>query len=519
MAKTAAMVPCRCLVVFLAVLLATVAMAQAPGEYALTRIRFLPAPGERDAMKGGRFAGSNEGPTTEFRDIVRLRDDVPTGQWVEITLPEPVYFRYVKYEGPPNSHGRVAEIEFYNGDRQLRGEPFGTNGSRDDNGNVFGRALDGDVTTYFEGRSHGDEYVGVDFGPASQAAPVEPGVAPGSFEAPQSVTLRSATAGAAIRYVVNGGTPSRAGNGGSTFTGPIAMRASGVIVAFATAPGLADSPVRTFAYRIGGEVDVTLIRSFHIGNSLTDTIEGWLEPVALAAGKNYRFHRFTIPGAPTDWLWNHPGSGFGDARFAEAFFAHAPFAHIATQPFAGHGRSIENEAQHSRNFFDACRAHSPDVQAWLYVQWPSRRMDDSWTKGEGATRGLNLTPATTFQEAVSNHLAYTEAVRDRLQADGYAGKPVRIIPGGVALALLKTEIDAGRVPGMPDFFAATFDDDLHLRAAGRYLVALVHYACLFNENPEGRLGPLNSGLTAEQAVLFQRLAWQAARSVPSSGVR
>jgi hypothetical protein len=123
------------------------------------------------------------------------------------------------------------------------------------------------------------------------------------------------------------------------------------------------------------------VRTFHIGNSLTDTVNGWLAPVAESAGRKLDFHRFTIPGAPTDWLWNHPGSGFGDSKYKEAFSALAPIDHLFTQPFAGHSRSIENEAEHTGKFYGLCRSKSSEVRLWLYQQWPSKKFDDNWSKG------------------------------------------------------------------------------------------------------------------------------------------
>ena len=45
-------------------------------------------------------------------------------------------------------------------------------------------------------------------------------------------------------------------------------------------------------------------------------------------------------------------------------------------------------------------------------------------------------------EGVANHAAHTEAVARR-NGKMYRGAPVRIVPGGSALAKLKTEIDAG----------------------------------------------------------------------------
>ena len=260
-----------------------------------------------------------------------------------------------------------------------------------------------------------------------------------------------------------------------------------------------------------------VVRTFHIGNSLTDTVDGWLAPMAQSAGRTLEFHRFTIPGAPTDWLWDHPGGGFGDSRYAEAFTALAPIDHLVTQPFAGHDRSIENEAEYSGRFFDLCRRHSPEARLWLYAQWPGKRFDDNWSRARGSASPLGLKPAPTWQDGAANQRAYVAAVRDRLDA-AHAGRAVRIVPAGSALAALKTRIEAGRVPGMRDFFAATFADDLHLNAQGRYLVALVHYACIFGESPADRVGALTTGLTPDQARIFQEIAWETVRDDPWAGI-
>jgi len=150
------------------------------------------------------------------------------------------------------------------------------------------------------------------------------------------------------------------------------------------------------------------------------------------------------------------------------------------------------------------------------VQWPGPEFQDRWSQGKGATTDLHLQPAKTWQAGVANHVAYTEAVAE-LTNKTYQGKPVRIIPGGTALALLKTEVDAGRVPGLKDFFAEIFADGIHLTPKGRYLISLVHYACIFRESPEGKASALTTGLTPEQAAVFQRLAWQAVKDYKWSG--
>jgi hypothetical protein len=241
-----------------------------------------------------------------------------------------------------------------------------------------------------------------------------------------------------------------------------------------------------------------------------------------------RYYRFTIPGAPTDWLWNHPGSGFGENNYEQAFLARAPLTDLVTQPFSGHSRSIDNEAEYSGRFFDAARKHSPNVQMWLYVQWPDAdHTRGNWSKGRSSINGKELKfaePATTWQEAARNHVRYTELVMEEMNkaraAEIAAGKakPVRIIPAGLALAELKTQIEAGKVPGMTDFVAEVFPrpDDIHMTSKGAYLVSLVHFACIYGENPEGKVTFANSGLTPEQAKIFQRIAWETAKTTSIS---
>ena len=54
---------------------------------------------------------------------------------------------------------------------------------------------------------------------------------------------------------------------------------------------------------------------------------------------------------------------------------------------------------------------------------------------------------------------------------------------------------------------------------GSYLVGLVHYACMFGANPEGKATFANSGLSREQAAIFQRIAWETVVAEPLTGVR
>lgn len=256
-------------------------------------------------------------------------------------------------------------------------------------------------------------------------------------------------------------------------------------------------------------------RTYHIGNSLTDTINDLLSAIAKSAGYNHDYLRSTIPGAPTDWNWDHPGSALGEKDYRTVFATKAPIDHLFTQPFAGHGRAIANEVDYSSRFYRLARQKSPNVQHWIYAQWASQRMDDSWTQAKDSAAGLGLTPAKNWEDATRNHLAYHEAVRQRMD-DQNEGKPILIVPGGMALVRLKQEIEAGKVPGMTDFFATQFEDDIHLSSKGGYLIALVHYACIYKRNPAS-VTFANTGLTSDQAKIYQRIAWDTVKSYKWTG--
>lgn len=78
-------------------------------------------------------------------------------------------------------------------------------------------------------------------------APPTASPAAGNFGSTQSVTLSSLTAGAAIRYTVDGTTPT---SSSTLYTVPITVAASLTIKAYASLVGLVDSAVASFAYVI-----------------------------------------------------------------------------------------------------------------------------------------------------------------------------------------------------------------------------------------------------------------------------
>ncbi len=498
----------------------------------VNRARVYLAPGQAERVVGGRVVASNSGETVGFVELAKIDAAPAEGQWIELRFDNRTPYRWVKYEGPDDSHGLVAEVEFYAGERRLTGKPFGVAGTRE-KGRSFDKALDGDTGTWFDAFLTSGAYVGLDLGTEANTAPTPlMSPAPGRYDEPVRLTISVGAPGGEIRYTTDGSIPTP--TTGQVFREAVALeRGVTPVSAIALAAGKFPGEPVSGVYTIGDVPPPGGLVTFSTGNSLSDTFNGWLEPVARSAGCDHRAYRFSVPGAPTDWLWNHPGAGFGRPDYARAFVELAPMDVLITQPFAGHGRSIENETEYSGNFYMMARESSPNIQLYLYQQWPGRDFKDSWAairhdymKAIAEERGL--TPATTWEQGVVNHLAYFDALRDTMDRE-YPGKPVLIVPTGLALVNLKKALEAGEVPGLPEdqFFELHYASgdkgpgwNIHMIDKGRYFVSLVLYCCFYREAPgKVNLPQETTTLTPGQDAVYKRIAWETVRDYPWAGVK
>lgn len=487
----------------------------------VNRVRLYPASGSAASLAGTRIQGSDTGPTNDFVDLTTVEDPTLTGAYVEVSFTNERRYRYVKLYAAPGQKLRVAEIELYHDDTRLAGMPFGTASAA--GGSGYARALDGDKKTNFES-SELDGYVGLDLGKGFVVeAPTfsPPG---GSFARTTSVSLSSATPGAVIRYTRDGSNPAR--TGGDPYDGPIALSNGRVTLkAVASADCLFDSPVAEATFTIGAQPTSAPsgpVRSYHVGNSLTDTINDWLEPIADSTGADHTYARWTIPGAPIGWIASHKGDGFGTPEGAnnpDSFVrSFAPITHMSVQPFSDPSRETQGNA--ALSLLSPALAASPDMQVWVYAQWPSYTewsKDGLATSAGWATPPWNVKAPANWEDAVANQVLYHEAFRQYVD-DKLGGKEVLIVPAGPALVALKHAIESGKVPGMSDFGKSVFTDDLHLTPQASYLVGLVFYSCFYKQSAEGRASFAGTGLTDAQARILQRIAWETVSTYRWSGV-
>lgn len=493
------------------------------------RARLLPASGRAADLVGGKVVGSLTSPTNGFVDLATISAPPAEGEWLEVPLENATAYRYVKYYGPGGSYGAIADVELYAGEQRILGAGFGSAGSRDDAGSVFANALDGDASTWFEGPLPNDNYVGLDLGAGHELAAPTFSPAPGAAATGDLVTV-TAPPGATVWYTTDGSDPALSEQ---PYTGAIRLPAGSTLIkAVAVADCALPSSLAQSIYSTGaaanGSSPNAVQSSMHIGNSLTDTINDHLATVAFDGGIALDYNRYSIPGAGT-WLYDqNPTGGFGVADVQEALRSRS-FDHLSMQPYPNwpcqpvpSSDGDDSDSGYLDQAWSDAMTQNPNVQLWVYQQWPAPTDYVDCITGGGWTRGDWLPEApTSWEDGVATGLGYQEIVRSALIALHPTAPPPYIVPGGLALVSLKQAIEQGQVPGITDFFGTLFQAggaDIHMTGAGAYFITLVFYSCMFQQSPEGLVNDSGGELTAEQAAAFQRIAWDTVVGYPLSGV-
>ncbi|MDO8882359.1 MAG: hypothetical protein U0934_09565 [Pseudotabrizicola sp.] len=162
-----------------------------------------------------------------------------------------------------------------------------------------------------------------------------------------------------------------------------------------------------------------------------------------------------------------------------------------------------DSAQHLALWAQRARKARPDVRLYLYETW--HRTDDS----EGWLARIDADSARYWQGDVLAGAMAQEGVG-----------AIYVIPGGPVMAAVVRAIDAGQVPGLTtrdDLFASDevgAVDSIHFNDAGAYLMALTHYAVIYQRNPKGLPHNLTradgapiTALSEDTARALQRIVW------------
>ena len=327
-------------------------------------------------------------------ELARI-EQVPSGDgWLEVAVtPDPQagapVYRFVKIESAKGAGLALAEIEFYSPAGRLSGSGFGTSvGNK--SAATFDKALDGDPKTFFESTA-GNSYVGIDLGGQVQAPAPRFSPEGGAFAAPQKIKIDTWPSGTTIRYTTDGSAPST--SNGEVYRQPITVAGNTSIAAIASRVGLADSNVAIATYRIGAAATATRqVKSYHLGNSLTDTVNGFLQPIADSGGKNLLFMRKSVPGCSIGFHWEHNRAGLRLAGLVGQRLQHGlreeggPLVPATVPQSAGPGRRrqvrrqvhrADAEIQSGRRRVAVCPMAGADQQLEVRRALLGRRLDEA----------------------------------------------------------------------------------------------------------------------------------------------
>jgi hypothetical protein len=486
------------------------------GRLVWDRVRFLPAPGHHHDMLGGKFSGSNVSSTEGYEVLAEITAVPPAGQWTEMTFDGKRPHRWIRYEAPPGSFGHIGKLEFYAGPRRLGGPGFGSIGAKP-GGHDWPRVFDAKDTQckfWMDTDTPDGQYVGLDVGDVATAVRPAFDPPPGDFHEPLRVSLKSPTPGATIRYTLDGTLP---GPGeGLLYREPIAVRDVTTLVAVSFKDGFAPSPASEGTYLLGPSVKPGL-STFHIGNSLTASA-GRFPVYARAAGHNHTYAKYLQPGIWTSQLWEVDVQKT-KADWEKTLGSIARVDHFTLQP---RDPDIGHEAKYDLLFFDLIGTRWPEMQPWFYAEWPvPRGRGTPWDRGTIPSEQMaRVFPAVTWEESASARMLYIEDLQTKVCQTYRGAKRPRVLPAALAMGWLKHLLDTGRIPGLgpQDFDRILYRDGVHPGPEGSYLIDLVWYAAFYRRSPEGAMLPVGAGLSAPQATLLQRLAWDVVKNYPDCGL-
>jgi hypothetical protein len=258
--------------------------------------------------------------------------------------------------------------------------------------------------------------------------------------------------------------------------------------------------------------DQKTLRVYFVGNSVTDTINyRGLADLAQSRGYTQIWGRHMIPGAPLQWIWQHPRDGFQEPPFGHypTALANYQWDVLSLQPFDRHLDGKDGDVAMAKNFIDLALSKSPDLQIFVYARWPRQGKDDfdtAWLKKY--TGGWDNTNETKD---------YFEMLTLELRK-AYPKLKINMVPVGHVMYELNQRMKAGQVPGYTDI-KQLFADGIHLNNVGSYVVGCTYFATLYKQNPKGLPSAPYKVQDAKLAGTIQDVVWKVVSTNELAGVK
>ena len=276
---------------------------------------------------------------------------------------------------------------------------------------------------------------------------------------------------------------------------------------------LAEDP--TFAWTPRDEV-----RAFYSGHSLSDGVPDAVARIAAARGQTWEFEmqtagysllRTRTKGEVSSPTWdgyktgrNREGSGLDVAQELASPSRISP-GHkydvlVVTERHDLPETAVtEGTATYLADFAKRARQANPRTEVFFYHTWLplDASAPEPWVRYERRAQRL------------------WECVASRANRDlGDPSNPIRVLPGGTALADLVELFWQGKVPGIADADPGArvrrlFRDGVHPSSLGIYFMGLVHYAFLFGQAPSGTA---MTEVADETRLFLEQFAYRQAQS-------
>ncbi len=271
------------------------------------------------------------------------------------------------------------------------------------------------------------------------------------------------------------------------------------------------------------------ITQIHSGHSLTDPLfSNWPgQYINLIANQNsleawklfdVLVGKSTVPGSTIKARWeNPPGFGAPDARLGIgnwqllSITERVPLAYQGGNKQQWYLNQIQDQKEYLSLFVNNAWNNGNNgngAPTLLWTTWTN--IDDR----DGPWRNMLDTQGAEF-----------ERMQDYANLNKPSNAPhVYIIPGHKMFAKLYDDIQLNLVPGITkiDQF---FSDKIHTNELGAYAIALIHYACIFNQSPVGLPNNLLPNAASgtpipspELALYLQNMIWEVVTNYPRTGI-
>lgn len=273
----------------------------------------------------------------------------------------------------------------------------------------------------------------------------------------------------------------------------------------------------TLAGAPASATEAKTLRVYFVGNSVTDTINyHGLEALAKSRGYKHVWGRHMIPGAPLQWIWQHPDQGFQEQPYGHYPTALTKYQWdvLCLQPFDRHITGDEGDIVMAKNFIKMALPKSPDMQVYIYARWPRKDKDGGLEYGKKWLRKY-----TGGWDGTNETKDYFERLTLELRkACPELKKPILMVPVGHVMYELDQQMKADKMPGFTDI-GQVYKDGIHLNNVGSYIVACTFFVTLYGENPEKLTTEPYGDIDPKVAEVIHDVVWNVVKGHELAGLR